>query len=170
MKALPLSVADAPRIDALYQHCLDYHLMADGEPAAPDAGREAFSDVPPGHDPAQLLLLGMTGADGRLEVLAQTLRGYPAQGVWWIGLMLVAPEARGGGLGRAMLEDILTRALAAEAQELQLGVLDVNQDARRFWEREGFVWLRTTEPRQFGQRKHIVHVLRRPLPALPGRL
>lgn len=160
---IPLSAADAPRLDALYRACEDYHLLADGEPAAPGAGAAAFSDVPPGHAPEQLLLLGAEDDAGKLIAVTQVLRGYPEPRIWWIGLHLVEPEARDRGLGRALWRQVARAALNHGADEIQLGVLDDNTAARRFWEREGFGWLRSTEPRPFGRKTHVVHVLRRAL-------
>lgn len=64
-----------------------------------------------------------------------------------IDSLSLLPEARGQGLGRALLERVQAEAPDAE---LRLYVVSANEDARRFYAREGF------EP--------VVHVLRRPSP------
>jgi ribosomal protein S18 acetylase RimI-like enzyme len=51
----------------------------------------------------------------------------------------VRPEARGTGVGRALLAELVTPARAAGLEHVSLEVLLANHDARRLYERLGFV-------------------------------
>ena len=152
---------DAPRLQALYTRCIGYFLRADGQPPRETAANEAFVDVPEGHSPDQLALYGVFAPTEELVAEMEVLEGYPNASVWWIGLLLVDPAARRRGIARRMVEWLSARAAEKRIAEIQLGVLDSNLEARRFWEGEGFTWLRSTEPRRFGQLEHVVHVLTR---------
>ena len=152
---------DAPRLQVLYARCIGYFLRADGQPPRDTAGDEAFVDGPEGHARDQLALYGVFAPTEELVAEMEVLEGYPDAQTWWIGLMLVDPAARRQGIGRRMVEWLLARATERRVESLQLGVLDVNLEARRFWENMGFTWLRSTEPRRFGQLEHVVHVLSR---------
>lgn len=57
-----------------------------------------------------------------------------------IGAMYVAPEARGTGVGKALMEAVLEQARAMDGvEDVVLAVTVGNEDARRLYERSGFV-------------------------------
>jgi len=60
--------------------------------------------------------------------------------------MWVAPEARGQGVARALLDEALRWATARGAQAIQLGVTCTNADAVCLYERAGFVEAGVREP------------------------
>lgn len=159
-----LALPDAPAMQRLYEQCLDYCLLVDGRPPSPDAAVEDFSSAPPGKALADKFLFGIVGPQGQLVGLLDALRRYPDDVTWWIGLLLFAPEARAGGLGAAVVRGFASYAQAHGAQALMLGVVDENTRALQFWTRQGFEQVHTTEPRQFGVKTHVVHVMRRALP------
>jgi ribosomal protein S18 acetylase RimI-like enzyme len=51
----------------------------------------------------------------------------------------IAPTMRGCGLGRVLLDLVVTQAHSAHAEKLTLFVYEDNADARRLYERYGFV-------------------------------
>ncbi|MGI5836603.1 MAG: GNAT family N-acetyltransferase [Chloroflexota bacterium] len=56
-----------------------------------------------------------------------------------VRLLAVAPEARGRGIGAALVEECVRRARLAGAKELTLHTSDMMQAAVRLYERLGFV-------------------------------
>lgn len=71
----------------------------------------------------------------------------------WIGGMGVAPEARGGGAGRVLMDAVLERARARGLSDVTLEVLEQNAPAIRIYEAIGFadrrrleVWARPPGP------------------------
>lgn len=60
--------------------------------------------------------------------------------------MWTAPEARGRGAGRALVESVVAWARDRNAPDLHLWVIDENEPARRLYERCGFI--QSGEPRQ----------------------
>ena len=89
------------------------------------------------------------GAPGELIVadLAGTLLGsvlyYPvgSRDTPWpaLRLLAVAPEARGHGTGRALMDECVRRARASGASTIGLHTMEVMAVARRLYERMGFV-------------------------------
>jgi ribosomal protein S18 acetylase RimI-like enzyme len=52
--------------------------------------------------------------------------------------LAVLPEARGSGVGHALMEAAFAAAKAAGAESMAVGVAHTNEGAIRFYEREGF--------------------------------
>ncbi|WP_244264741.1 GNAT family N-acetyltransferase [Vreelandella boliviensis] len=63
----------------------------------------------------------------------------PTLGRWELMLMGLTPDWRGKGLGRSLLNKALELAQQAGAQEMVLGVDDVNLPAKRLYQQAGFV-------------------------------
>jgi ribosomal protein S18 acetylase RimI-like enzyme len=90
----------------------------------------------------QSLLLAAPGSLGSPEspsggyagVALLAVRGEQS----WIGGMGIIPEARGQGLGRRLLSELVERARAAGVRAMRLEVLDQNTVAQRLYESLGF--------------------------------
>ncbi len=90
------------------------------------------------YDPSHTTIVHCAGRD----VGAYTLQQEGA--IVWIVALAVLPDAQGRGLGSAILRDSLATC-AREGRECHLGVLKVNERARRLYERIGFVAVSETE-------------------------
>lgn len=159
----PLDPAsEGPRVLALLHEAADYIALERGTPPDDSVVDEFFTDAPPGSDPAQSLRLGLFDAT-RLIAIAELGWDYPGPTDAYIGLMIVAPAARGAGAGRRFLRHLEAEARARGKTAIYLAVLDANPRGRAFWEREGF---RVTLPdRQvtLGQKTQIAHRMGKPL-------
>ncbi|MFO1105624.1 MAG: GNAT family N-acetyltransferase [Amaricoccus sp.] len=151
-------VADAAAVRDFLARASDYILLETGEP--PDAAtlRDFFEAVPPGGDLAASAKLGLF-EQGTLAAIADLGFGFPEPQDAYIGLLLVDPARRGGGLGAAMLADIQRLARDRGAPRLYAAVLDANPRGRAFWERHGFRRVLSTPPMARGRRMHVIHRL-----------
>lgn len=148
-----LSEADAPEVASLYWRCADYFMLQDrAAPTLSDA-RELFTDVPPGKDPCDQIVLGWRHGEG-LAAIAAILRDYPRDGIWYLGFMIVDSRLRGQGLGRSAYAAIETLAAARGATEIRLAVLEANEAGERFWRSLGFGEVRRVGPDRFKLRSH----------------
>jgi GNAT superfamily N-acetyltransferase len=147
-------VADRATVAQLFADAADYITLERGEAASPAVTRtdEFFTDGPPGTDPAASLRLGLVGPSGRLLGLADLSFGYPSRGDAYLGLIILAPAARSGGLGQHFMAHIECAARARGAGHLYLAVLDANQRGRAFWRREGFTIRTSFRPVTLGQK------------------
>ena len=158
-----LSIEDSGAIQTLYDKCLDFMLLVDGRAADPNAGAEEFQDIPPGKSQDDHFVFGIANQQDDLVGLLDTLRGYPDEKTWWIGLLLFTPEVRSQGLGRIVVQGFAEYVRANGGQTIMLGVVEENERAFEFWNRLGFEFVRKTEPRQFGNKTQTVSVMRRML-------
>ena len=81
------------------------------------------------------LLHSLVAYDGdeRVGMVAVAIRGEAG----WCGGLGVVPERRGRGIGRLLMEELLSRARAAGVRRLTLEVLAKNTPARRLYEGMG---------------------------------
>ena len=138
LTAEPVGDSDTHLLQPLLDRCEDYHQLVYGRPALPDQARSIPSERPPGLAPGQAHLIALRDAQGGLAGVLEALRDFPAQGEWYIGLLLLAPEARGQGRGEAVLSAYEAHVRANGGRLLRLAVVEHNTAARRFWERMGF--------------------------------
>lgn len=160
-----LPAHDLGAVEAVYRRAADYLTLESGlTPAA--AARAFFEERPPAGAEAPLKF-GIRVEDGALAAIGDLAFGFPEPEDAYLGLLLLVPEARGKGLGQAVLEDVKKRSRARGASRLLIGVLDANERARAFWERQGFRLTRTSGPHRFGDRQHVIHRFELPLNGQP---
>ena len=85
-----------------------------------------------------MLLLHYTGMAGA-QAAIDLLRDFPNPHAWYLGMLLVAPEARSRGLGAAIVAALRRWVVAQGGWTIRLIVQEQNPAALRFWSRQGFV-------------------------------
>jgi RimJ/RimL family protein N-acetyltransferase len=133
-----LTSADAPDLQDLFERCSDFHELSEGVPTGPTAGADELVAHPREKELADKHPFGIRGAGGALIGYVDLMRDYPAEGQWWIGLLMLDPAVRAQGLGtrvhRALTEWVRDRG----GTVIQIGVLEQNPGAQRFWQRQGY--------------------------------
>lgn len=130
-----LGAADAPAYRAIRLEGLERHPEAFGASFEEEAlhplswfeGRLASSAVFGAFEGEALLGVAGLGVQGSAK---QAHKGF----LWG---MYVRPEARGGGIGAALVEAVLAHA-RGRVERVDLRVVTVNETARRLYERHGF--------------------------------
>ncbi|MGK7926579.1 MAG: N-acetyltransferase family protein [Spirulina sp.] len=156
-----LAPEDAGILQPLYEQCLEFILLTDGIPPSPTAAREEFKDVPEGKTLEDNHILGLFDANNILLGTIVAYRHYPNDRTWWIGLMMLAPEWRGRGLGAAFYRAFEGWVLVRGISEISLCAIAANELGLKFWQKMGFEVIRKTPPRQFKAKTHEVYVLSR---------
>ena len=154
---------DAHIVHAVFDACRDYVELETGHPPTDETVAEFFEDHPPGTSRDAKLSLLVADRNGTPVGLVDILRGYPDPAAWYIGFLGIDRERRGEGFGKRALESIAAKARAAGADRLLLCVLSDNPRGQAFWQREGFVYRKTTPPWTAGSRTHIRQELVRQL-------
>lgn len=124
---------DAPAIQALFASDLEYFVRVEGAPLRADEGTIIIDERPPAFplERKHVFLIDDVA-------LLDFLEGYPDAQTWFLGLIFLAPAARGTGLGTRLIEALSDHARACGAWALRLAVATTNPAAERLYKRLGF--------------------------------
>jgi GNAT superfamily N-acetyltransferase len=154
-----LTYEDVKALQRLYEKCVDYMLLVDGHPAGQNAAEEEFQDLPPGRSADDKFMFGIVDPLNELIGVLDVMRWYPDEATWWIGLLLLVPEIRSQGVGKKVLKGFTEYVKMNGGKAIMLGVVEDNERAYQFWSKMGFEFIRDTEPRSFGNKTQIVHIM-----------
>ena len=131
------ATTDRAAVARLFADAADYVLLEDGR--APDEATmdNFFNERPPNVGAADAVHIGMFDADRLLGILGVVF-GYPEANDSYIGLLLLAPHARGGGVGGRALAHATTLARARGSIRQLVGY-----------------WIRTRRVGRFGTAKAL---------------
>lgn len=147
---------DRGKLQTLLEKCADYSLLVTGSPPKPTAAVSLLADCPPGKTLADKFVLGISTEHHKLIGVLDTVRDYPTQDDWWLGLLLLDPAQRNLGLGKRIVQSFKHWVNEQGARRIFLGVLEENQNAYRFWQSLGFGLVERRPPEQFGSLSHVV--------------
>jgi ribosomal protein S18 acetylase RimI-like enzyme len=161
LRRIGAETSDLAALQALHLRCADFVEATTGHPPRDDEAARLLAVVPAGKIPADKQVLGLH-RDGEMVGVVELLRGHPGPTDWYIGLLLLAPEARGVGLGTSVVDEIVERVVAEGGRALHLIVRENNPRALAFWRRRGFeVVDRLVQ--DLGAKKNLVFKMVRPL-------
>jgi ribosomal protein S18 acetylase RimI-like enzyme len=126
------TAADAPAIQAVLASDPETWQLLETTPLRPDEAIRLLAEVPPG---VTLDRKHLWVGDG---VVIDVVEGYPDSGTWYLGLIFVAPSARGGGLGTRLIEELCAYIAERRGTWVRLAVVADNHGARRLYDRLGF--------------------------------
>ena len=124
--------ADYKRVADLMHRASDYVAMETGKANNPGFVHSALTDSPPNCGPDDIFLRGLERPDGTLAGFAGSIRHFPEQGHWYMGLLILDPNVRRQGLGYTAAKHVINEARADGAPCIRIAVLDVNKGARPF--------------------------------------
>ena len=159
LRVSQLTAADAARLQGLYEACAEFTILVEGAPPGPHAAADDLAALPPGSRPEDKHVFGLVDTQGRIVAMLEAIRDFPEPNTWWIGLMLVDPGRRRGGLGAAFYAGFERWVDDQAGRRVALGVVLANSVALSFWRELGFTLERTVQAQSFGRLTHDVHVL-----------
>jgi ribosomal protein S18 acetylase RimI-like enzyme len=128
------SVHDLPTVADLFEQYLRFY-----EVTATRERAEGFLRERLGGGDAVILLAEMAGADVGMAQCFPTLSSLDLAPIWVLSDLFVTPQARGDGVGRALLREVVRLAGAAGAAAVTLETAHENTAAQGLYESEGFV-------------------------------
>lgn len=131
----PLSRAELPLLQTLFEHNAAYFELVHGMPPRPDEAAREFDDRPPPHLPyREVVVLGLLDGDGRsgLAGVAVWVADFVVAGAWHLGLFMLDPAHHGGGMAHAVWPRLEQWAAAQGARWLRLSIVQGNHRAARF--------------------------------------
>ncbi len=160
VKFLTNKPEDIDLAEAVCKKCEDYYKLEKGRTATREDAAAVILGLPEGktrYDKFAMAILDEANTPiGLIDIVAD----YPKTGEWIIGLLLLVPEARNGGMGRVLNEVIREWAQDSGADSLRVGVLKSNGSAAGFWRHLGYEH-QGDKTIQVGGRENEVEVLTR---------
>lgn len=93
--------------------------------------------------------------DGQIGAIVDLLKRHPLDGSLWLGLFVVEETLHGTGLAQTLYEQVEEEYMRPYQTVFRLGVLPDNLRARRFWERNGYVYEKDSTTNK-GVRVHVL--------------
>jgi ribosomal protein S18 acetylase RimI-like enzyme len=164
IRAIELSSADIPALQAFYEDNDDYFLAVNGGPPASDEAHKSIHEpLPAGFTYTKKWVIGWFDDAGAMLAMASVVSDLLAPRVWHVGLFIADRRLRGKGFGKASYAALEAWAIANGAAWIRLGVVEGNARAERFWRSLGFTEIRRREGVEMGKRINTVSVMMRPL-------
>lgn len=140
LETRPLTELDLPALQGVMVDTPSYFEAigaSQPDPAGLAEARAVLAELPPGRAASDKIALGLW-LDGALVGCADMIIGYPRPEVAFIGLLLVAEDLHGCGLGTVAFGELARRAQERGCERLRLGVAKGHAHAEHFWTRRGF--------------------------------
>ncbi len=172
-RCVALEADEIPRLQRFFEENPGYFLAVNGAPPDPDAARRGHEfKLPPNWPFSRKMTLGFPGSDGAMVAMADVISDLFVDGVWHIGLFIVASTLHGSGAARTLYAQLEHAMRDRGARWARLGVVQGNVRAERFWETMGYVEVRKRLGVEMGEKVNALRVMVKPLDggALPDYL
>jgi GNAT superfamily N-acetyltransferase len=154
---------DEAAAQTLFEADPNYFEIVEGAPAGSAEFQNTITELAPGKSYEDKFVFCVLNTDGNVVAVIDILRDYPEDGIWFVGLVFVAREQRGQGLGSRLVEAICTHVAMQGGNAARIAVADKNTDAMRFWERAGFAALYSAKRERAQSTPLLLHVMERAL-------
>jgi GNAT superfamily N-acetyltransferase len=164
LRAQALEEGDIPALQRFFAANPDYFIAVNGAPPRDDEAQQEFADRPPAGMPFDRhWMIGFVDEAGRLVAMASILSDFLADGVWHIGLFIVATSLHGTGVASVLYRHLQDWMHAEGACWIRLGAVVGNAKAERFWEKAGYAEVRRRSGVRTGDLTSVVRVFVKPL-------
>lgn len=134
---------------AFCAQCSAFFTLVMGECSATDAARNLMESRPQRVEASRKHVIGFE-CGGALVAIVDVLEGFPDESDWYVGLLLLSPDARGHGLGSEIWKAVEAWIYAAGGRQAKLIVQEQNPDGAAFWRAAGFTTDGTVEQHLLG--------------------
>lgn len=152
-----LNEKDVELAEAVCMASEDYYLIEQDKPASKNDALKIITEIPDGKTRFDKFVLAVLDEHEKPIGLVDIVSDYPSKGRWFIGLLLLTPDARNNGLGKVLHQTIKEWANDGGADSLAIAVLEENEKGRGFFEHLGYTKQETKEA-TYGDKKHQVAI------------
>jgi ribosomal protein S18 acetylase RimI-like enzyme len=161
--AVALCAEDAPALQDFLDANPKYSEIVNGRPFRPGEALEEITDAPPFTYNAMHALAVLDRASGKWLGFVSLVDDLIAPGVCHIGLLIVATDCHGLGLGTEIYEALERRAKSRGDRWMRLGVVVGNGPAEALWRSVGFREVRQRHNMPYEGASRSVRVMFKPL-------
>jgi GNAT superfamily N-acetyltransferase len=159
-----LAAEELPRLQEFLEANPAYYIAVTGSPARANEAREEFEFTLPAEWAFEKKwVLVFRRGDGAIVGMAGLISNLFAEGVWHIGMFIVATSLHGSGAAHALYQRLESWMRARGARWIRLGVVEGNGRAERFWEKMGYVEVRRRLGVEMGRKVNNLRVMAKPL-------
>lgn len=133
--------SDSAAMQAMFEADPHYFEMIDGRAASPSEARSFATELPDGKTLDDKFVYVVEDGDGKLAAAIDLIRNYPEPGIWFLGLIFVAPDGRSSGLGTRLIAALLAQVREGGGGSLRLACAAANVRAMALYRRLGFGFL-----------------------------
>lgn len=151
-------IEDKKLVFNLYNECEDYFYLVEGKKPLEEDAERFFKDIPPGKTIDDKYSFGIY-YERKLIGLVDLIENYPKEGEWFLGLLLLNPNMRGIGLGRAVHNILVNITKEKIAKKISIGVVEQNISALKYWNKIGYKEVKRTSSNLLNKEKTTVIVL-----------
>ena len=163
-----LTADQLPMLQKFLEANPEYYFTVNGQPPGENEARDEFDFQLPSDWPYEKKwLAGFFRADGSMVGMADLVSHLFAEGVWHIGLFIVATSLHGSGAAAQLYSGLESWMRSRQGLWVRLGVVEGNRRAERFWERMGYTELRRRRGLQMGQKINDLRVMVKPIAEIP---
>jgi GNAT superfamily N-acetyltransferase len=160
--AYEMADGDLPLLQKFYERNPQYHQLVEGAPPGPDAAQQTFDSRPPNDWPLdKKWLVRFSDAEGQMVGIADLLENLFVDGVWHLGLFILATRLH--GTGRTWYDALESWLRQQGCTWIRLGVVEGNARAERFWQKCGYREVRKRLRVPMGNKVHDIRVMVKPL-------
>lgn len=163
-RACEIGEADIADVQRFFEANPEYFLRVGAQPPEADEARKEFDDRPPeGWSWRNRWFIRFLDGAGSIIGVADVVSDLVAEGVWHVGLFVVATRMHGTGTAQDLYGGLEAWMRRGGARWLRLGVVESNAQAGRFWEKAGYAQVRTREGVEIGRQVNTLRIMTRPL-------
>jgi len=151
-----LQPPDIPALQLLFERAADYFVVATGVSPRKDEAKLAFVAGPPTRAVDDKRMIGVFDSRDELAGILDVLAGFPDEGEWTMGMLLLDPSQRGSGLGRVLLREYESWAAQCGARRLHTALVSDHAPGIRFLEASGYARQYEVENYDAGGRRATV--------------
>jgi GNAT superfamily N-acetyltransferase len=164
LRVIELGAGSEPLLQAFFEANPIYFQLTQGQPPQPnEAHEELHGELPSGWSFTKIWFVGYIDAQGSLVAMANIVSDLLAPCVWHIGTFFVAGSRQGTGDAQVLYQSLESWASDEGAKWFRLGVVQGNDRAERFWERQGFTQTRVRNGVVMGRLTNTVRAMVKPL-------
>ncbi|MDH5804871.1 MAG: GNAT family N-acetyltransferase [Gemmatimonadota bacterium] len=147
-----LELPDMKAVQSLFDEASDYFEKATGMKPGPDEAKRAFVAGPPNKQVSDKRIIGVFDDQDALIGILDGLVDFPKDGEWTMGMLLLIPEARGRGIGGAVLDAYEQWASENGCKRFHTALMADMEQSAKFLENRGYRIARTVENYNAGGR------------------
>ncbi len=159
----PARAEDEAEVQELFEADPRYFEIVQDAPPGPAEFQSTITELAPGKNYEDKFVYCVLGANENIVAVIDIYRDYPEEGIWFVGLLFVARDKRGQGLGSRLVEAIGSHVAMQGGHAARIAVADENTGAMRFWERAGFGTLYAATRERAHSPPLLLHVMERAL-------